>query len=225
MTKTATDILRQSRLFSTLNSETIERLISSSPPQKIANGKTLFSKGDPADAVYIVIKGEVAIEIISPQGQTVRVATLQQGAVFGELAVLDGGDRTADVRAAQDSKLLRIGCRAFQSLIEKSPAFSRAIIKDLIEKLRITNNQIEDISFKSLRSRLAALLIKLANNTGQNPAILQITQSALADRLSATREKVNIHLQAIQGTKAINLQRGRIEVLDLGKLSKFIHEG
>lgn len=225
MSKNITAILAQSRLLSAVDREEIDQLVVSSPLQKYAQGKTLFTKDDQADAAYVIISGEIAIEIMSPQGRTVRVATLREGSVFGEIAVLDMGTRTADARATEDTQVLRIGEKAFRDLITRAPEFALAIIKDLVEKLRMTDDQIEDISFKPLRSRVAALLIQLGDTIGGNTPTLQITQSALADRLSATREKVNIHLQALQAGNAIKLQRGRIDILDQDKLLDFIDEG
>lgn len=218
-------MLNKSRLFSTLGAEEIEKLITGAASQTVSSGKTLFCKADRADAVYVVVSGEIAIEIFSPQGKIVRIATLKSGAVFGEIAVLDGGARTTDARATEETQLLRIGESVFKRLTEEYPAFSMAIIKDLIGKLRSTDIQVEDISFKPLRSRLATLLMKLTDDTGEDAPTLAVTQSALAEQLSATREKVNVHLQAIQRANAIALRRGRIDILDRDKLREFIDEG
>jgi len=224
MNDAAAAILGRSRLFSTLDDDHIRRILASSPTVKIPGGKTIFSKGEPPDAVYVVLNGEIAIEIISPQGRSVRVATLKEGAVFGELAALDGGMRTADARASQNAELLRIGKSAFQDLIAQAPAFARAIIGDLIEKLRMTDDQIENISFKPLKPRLAGLLLTLAGDVDAAAPAIPITQAALAERLTATREKVNIHLQVIQRAGAIRLKRGKIDILDQDKLRAFADE-
>ena len=205
-----------------LNEQTLDQIVGASPVRTVGAGKTLFSKGDPAEAVYVVIEGEVAIEIISPNGRIVHVATLRPGAVFGEIAVLDKGVRTADVRALSSALVLRISDTAFRELVENSPAFSRAIIDDLIEKLRNTDGQLEDISFKPLHARLASLLLDFVADAPETVPSIKITQAALAERLSATREKVNVHLQSIQRAGAIKLRRGRIEVLDVGRLTTFV---
>ncbi len=225
MTQTPAAVLARSRFFSTLSKTQIARVLWLAGTTTVSCGKTLFSKGDPADAIYVVLNGEIAIEINSVKGRSVRVATLKDGAVFGELAALDGGKRTADARASRDTVLLRISKQTVQNLIAETPDFSMAIIKDLIEKLRNTDDQVEDISFKPLISRLAALLAGLAReNPGHAALSIHITQAALAERLTATREKVNIHLQSIQRAKAIRLGRGRIDILDLEALASFIDE-
>ena len=219
-------VIGESRLFSVLSPEQAARLLGAASKVKIASGMTIFSKGDPAAHVYVVLAGEIAIEIMSEEGRTVRVATLTQGDVFGELAVLDNGDRTADANARSAVEVLKISKSTFETLVANVPAVARFVIGDLIQKLRTSDEQLEDLTFKSLSARLAALLLKLADEatagTGEAGILeLKTTQAALGDRLSATREKVNIHLQSMQEAGAIALARGKVKILDREKLAMF----
>lgn len=222
MKRTPGEILSLSRLFRVLDDVAIERLVSASQTVDLPKGRILFARDDASDAAYIVLDGEISIEIVSPDGRAARFATLGTGDTFGELAVLDGLARTADARAASDARVLKIGKNRFMALAKEKPEFAFAIIADLVGKIRATNNQIEAVSFRSLRARLAALLLELAEKEGD---MARITQSELADRLSATREKVNMHLQSIRQAGAIALGRGRIEFRDLDRLLAFVDPG
>lgn len=215
------DILQNSRVFRSVCEQTAQRLFGASRKIQFDRGQLLFSRGDVADSIYVVIEGEVAIETISEQGRPVRVATLRPGQVIGELAVLDEAARTADARATQPSLLLKIDGAAFLMAVKEDPAFALTIIRNLITRLCETNDQIENISLHTLLIRVALTLSELAKGKSGTDRFIKITQTELADRLSATREKVNIHLQTIQRSGAIVLHRGRIEIVNAERLKQF----
>lgn len=210
--------LRRCRYFATLADADVDALARQSRRVALEKGELLFSKGDAADGVYLLTGGEIAIEANSPSGHVVCFATLCAGAIFGELAALDAAARTADARARSDATLVKIGVRAFREAVAACPAFSMAVIRDLIDKLRRTDSQIENISFRSLHARLARLLLDLASD---GRASISATQAELAEMLSATREKVNGHLQSLQASSAIALRRGAVDIRDRRILAAF----
>lgn len=217
--KNTLDLLERSRLFASLTIEAKKKLTRDIRLTTLTKGQLLFSRGDAADAVYVVKEGELAIEVLSDQGRSIRMTTLQQGDVFGEIAVLDSGERTADARATKKTELLRVPKSNFLLLALEEAKFSFAIVSDLASKIRKTNVQVENISFQPLRVRLALLLNELAARADHGT--INITQFEIADRLSATREKVNVHLQAIQNEGAIKIGRGKITICDIELLSSF----
>ncbi len=211
-------ILSQHPLFESVSGTALEELVSLSTTSCLERGEVLFVRKDPADSVYVVIEGQVALEIISDEGRQVRLDTLHSGDVFGEFAVLDEGGRTADARALCEVRLLRIGKSNFLEMIVCESRFALAIIKDLVNKIRQTDDKMEDMMFRPLRQRLAMLLLELAYESGRGQQAVTITQAEIAERLSATREKVNTHLQTLRRSGAIGLHRGKIEFLDCALL-------
>lgn len=208
--------LRRCAYFMALGDRSLANVARQSRRVSLEKGELLFSKGDSADGVYLLTGGEIAIEASSPSGHTVSFATLNAGAVFGELAALDDAPRTADARARTEATLVKIGVRAFKEAVADNPAFSMAVIRDLIHKLRRTDSQIENISFRGLQARLARLLLDLSPDGAQSVAA---TQAELAEMLSATREKVNGHLQSLRASSAIELRRGGVDIRDRKILS------
>ncbi len=187
----------------------------------VTRDRLIFAKGDAADAVYVVLDGEVAIEILSPEGRSVTLSVLGANQVFGELAALDGGVRTAGARASANGRLIKIPKAVVAALAEEEPRVALALIRGLIGKLRTTDQQIEDIAFRPLKARVAMMLMTLAGGeTIDAETTVAITQNALADRLSATREKVNLHLQALQQAGAVSLGRGKITIMKAGILRR-----
>lgn len=210
--------LRRCPYFRALDDKGFGKLALQSRRMSLGKGELLFSKGDPADGVYLLIEGEIAIEATSPSGHVVCFAALHAGAVFGELAALDDAARTADARARRMSELIKINVGAFKEAVAENPGFGMTVIRDLIGKLRRTDAQIENISLRSLQARLARLLLDL---TSDGRDTISATQAELADMLSATREKVNGHLQSLQTSSAIALRRGAVDIRDRKILKAF----
>ena len=211
--------------FSPLSGAALERVAKTARFIDIGKNQTLFSRGEEADAAYIIAGGQIAIEVLSGAGRVVRVATINAGAVIGELAVLDGGARTADARAVNAATLLRIPSAIIIEMFETEPAFAKAVVRGLAARLRSTNDQVESIALRSLPSRLARLLLTLGVDKDGKPGVITITQSELAERLLVTREKVNIHLQTLQRDGALKLSRGRIKLENLEPLYDAANDG
>lgn len=192
-----------------------------SPRVTLGRGEILFSAGDRAEALYIVLSGEIALEIDGADGKSICVSSLKSGGVFGELSILDGKPRSVGARAAAPTALLSIKAATFLALIRTHPDFALAILRDLAAKVRSTNGQVSGLSFQSLRSRVAGLIVSLSDAGANAAPALAMTQHELAGRLGASREKVNGHLQAMQTAGAIRLARGQIEILNRSALRRF----
>jgi len=213
-------LLADAPLFGALPSSARADL-AASPRVTLAKDEILFAAGDPASAVYLVLGGEVALEIDGADGKSVCVAVVGAGGAFGELGALDGQPRSVGARATAQTTLLSIKASAFLAHIRSHPEFALAIASELAGKLRRTNAQLTGLTFHSLRSRVAGLLDALAAAHPAETPSLAITQTELAARIAASREKVNVHLQAMQSAGAIRLGRGRIDVIDRRGLRRF----
>ena len=174
-------------------------------------------RGDSAENVYLILEGSVAVESMSSHGKSLSISSLHVGEVFGEMAVLDGRDRSANIRTLEPTSLLLIHKARFQALLKDNPGFAYEVILDLVGRLRRADDQIEAIMFLPLKRRLADLLLDLFRAHGPE---LKTTQAELANRLTATREKVNVNLQVLQEAGAIKLGRGRIWLIDEEILSR-----
>lgn len=133
-------------LFSRLSPDDLNEIIRGVRPFSLATGDTLFKQGDAGDAAYVVQSGEVNVYARADEAREVHVAALGPGAVIGELALLDGAPRSASVRAAEPTQLLRIDRGEFEFLRRnlRPAAFKliRSITVTLCERLRETNQQI-----------------------------------------------------------------------------------
>ena len=214
MTDAAALLMAARPPFDALSAKGRKRLAEAATPLALPKGRSLFDQGDPSDAVYAVTGGAVAVRTVGEGGQETHLAELRPGSVFGEMAVLDGGPRTAGVVATADSHLLRLPGAVFLAVASEEPGFALALARDVVAKLRAADLQIEDRSVLGLEARLAKFL--LANRDAEG--WVRLTQAGIAERVGVTREAVNRRMRAWEEAGALSLRRGRVRVLDEGAL-------
>ena len=193
--------LARSALFAAFSPALRQRLFDGGELVQLAAGDILARAGEPGEAIYLILEGEAEVRAVAPNGDELRLAALPAGAVIGEMAVLDGGPRSADLYAARRTKALRIARAAILAALEEEPKACIALAGELSRRLRATNAQIEDLRVLDLGARLAQLLLTEAG--GRDLATL--SQTEMARRLGAARESVNrkLHAWAERGWIAI----------------------
>ncbi|WP_445681303.1 Crp/Fnr family transcriptional regulator [Radicibacter daui] len=223
------DLLLRHYLFQDLPEDVIDRLLAMTVTRHVHAGETIFLKGDEGDTLYGVLSGKVRISVSSPTGKAVVFNIMETGDVFGEIALLDGLERTADAIAMEAGDLLMILRRDFMGLLEREPRLSIHLLKLLCERLRWTSDQIEDAVFLSLPARLAKKLISLADIYGEenDEGIrigLDLPQHELGHMMSTSRESINKHLQAWRRAGLIDLHRKSIIIKNRQALQEVIDE-
>lgn len=153
----------------------------------LASGAYLCRIGDPGDAVYVILDGEIEVRTSTSSGRDLRLVALQRGQIAGEMAALDGGLRSADMAATRRARLWRIPRSALMEALEAEPKAAVALLAEMSGRLRRTNAALEARATLDLGGRLAQLLVGEQNAR----ALIALTQSELARRLGASREKVN----------------------------------
>lgn len=203
--------------FARLGAEALEAIAGLCIARRLEAGQTLFVKGDPGDALYAIRRGQIRIATGSDDGQRRTLNVLGSGDVFGEVALLDGRPRTASAVASEPTDLLVVLRRDFLAMIERRPAVAVQVIELLCARIRWMSERTEEASFLPLDRRLVRRLIGLADDYGDEIAI---SQDELAAFVGATRESVNRQLQIWKRSGLIALGRGRIRILDAGRLGE-----
>jgi len=212
--------LAKSELMAALSEETRTRLARAGAPSALEPGALLFARGDKGDALYVLIEGEVEVRTSNEAGRDVRLAALKPGALIGEMAVLDGGARSADVAAIRRCRLLRISRDQALAALESEPKALLRLISELSRRLRNTNATLEDAQLLDLGGRLAQ---RLLDEAGEGAAVT-VTQTELARRIGASREKVNRKLHEWSDEGWISIGRAGIKLLARDKLKALIKE-
>jgi CRP/FNR family transcriptional regulator, cyclic AMP receptor protein len=170
----------------------------------------IFSRGDPGREIYLVLEGKIRLSILSSDGRELSFAHAGPGSIFGEIATLDGGERTAGATAITRVTAMALPQRAMQELIDNNPKVAGAAIRFLCTRLRETDQRLEAIALHRIEVRLARLLLSAVrlqspNATGEEvPLDLGMSQGELALLIGASRPKVNIALTMLQDMGAIS---------------------
>ena len=150
-----------------------------------------------------------------------------EGEIFGEIALLDGRPRTADATAMSSCELVVIERRDFVPFLQDHPDVTLKFIEILCARLRRTSEQVQDLTFLNLPTRLAKTLIQLAvesdGSTGKRK--VTITQREISQMIGRSRESTNKQLRVWAKRGWIKLERGGVSVLAPGKLADIAAEG
>lgn len=212
--------LAKADLLANLSEAMRRRLAVGGSPVAIDPGALLFSKGDPGDALYVLLEGEVEVRTSSESGRDVRLAALKPYTLIGEMAVLDGGARSADICAIRRSRFLRITRDQALAALESEPQALLKLLAELSRRLRAANAHIEDAQLLDLGGRLAQRLLEEAGEG----ATITVTQTELARRIGASREKVNRKLHEWCDEGWISIGRAGIKLVSRDKLKALISE-
>ena len=173
-------------LFRDLPKGMIGRLASYSRLTEIKKGDTVFLKGDPGRSVFAVTEGIVEISVASEDGRAIVLNLLGAGEIFGEIALLDGGPRSADAVALTDVKLAVLDRREFRSCLLEQPNAALKLLEVLAHRIRHTSAQVEDLSFSNAAGRLARSILALAE--AQVPGgKINVTQEELGKTIGLSR--------------------------------------
>ncbi|MFI4966286.1 MAG: Crp/Fnr family transcriptional regulator [Caulobacterales bacterium] len=183
--------LKDSEVLGVLSPAACARLAHRGAPVDLSPGAYLCRRGDPGDAVYVILDGEVEVRTSSPGGRDLRLVALGRGDLAGEMAVLDGEPRSADMAATRRTRAWRIPRTALIEALEAEPQAAVALLAEMSGRLRRSNAALEARTTLDVGGRLAQLLVGEQNAR----ALIALTQSELARRVGASREKVNRKLR------------------------------
>ena len=216
------DLIPGPSLFSDLRADTLHRLESLGTILHEPANQELFTQYEPGDALYMVKKGAVEISVMGISGKKLTLNYMGEGDLFGEIALLDGGPRTATAITVDGCQLLRITRADVLALIKAEPEIAIELIDVLCQRIRWISSQLEDRSLLPIEARLARRLLILDEKRGDSGGIVHISQSDLADFVGATRESINKVLVQWQKEDWIDMTRGSITVKDNEALNHII---
>lgn len=215
--------------FGGLEPDALERLAATMRARRFRRGEVLFHIGDPGDALFVILSGEVKISLPSDTGEEAILATLGPGEVFGELALLDGAPRSASATAMTATETVVLPRERFRQLIATEAGVRDALLASIAGELRRLTTHVEELHFLDITGRLAALLVRLANEGGTarpDGSIrlrTNLTQGDLAAMVGCTRQSVNKLLGQFTDDGFIRQDRDGIIVTDVARLAAAAH--
>jgi len=213
-------VLSKTELFAALDTQVSSELAERACVRAYRKDEVIFNQ-DQEDGkhLFVVAEGSVRLLIRSPQGDVVELARCWPPDVFGELALLDGGARSASAEAAENTTLIAVTRDELLRFMRSHEAVLDALLRSLGKLVRRANQQSTDLVFLNLPARVAKKLLELAPASRVAPR-RKVSQADLAQMVGGARQTVNQVLQTFQGRGWIRVSHRAIEVLDADELRR-----
>jgi len=191
-----------------------------------AGGVLVVSFRDPSSDVYFVVSGRVRATVYSPGGREVTFRDLGAGEIFGDIAAIDGGPRSAEVHTLEPSVLAWLSAGDFRRLLRRYPEVAEALMRRLAHLVRSLSERVFELSTLAVNDRLHAELLRLAaacGGSGRSAVIPELpTHQELANRIGTHREAVTRELKRLEAAGLIE-RRGRALLMpDLARLRRMV---
>jgi CRP/FNR family cyclic AMP-dependent transcriptional regulator len=214
----AADLLARSELFSAFQPEAVAAIAASARSMSLERNDIIFAEGEPADALYVVQSGRIAILLRSVDGRESVVALMEEGDLFGEMALFEPTGRTAEARALETSQLVAVPYPAVRAALEATPEVLWSVVALLARRLRVTDAALADTMFLDVTGRTAKRLLELAGEADE--FVLPVTQEELAGMVGASRERVNKAIAAFIRLGWLEQVERRYRIVNREQLSR-----
>ena len=212
-------------MFENLTPEQLQPLGEKMLTRKYHRGEVVFHQDDPGDRMHIIVQGRVRISIDSFDGREKDIALLNPGECFGEMALLDGSNRSANATAVDDIETLVLLREDFIKFIGEHPLVAAQTTAILTNRLRNANQMMGDLAFLDVPTRVAKQLLELAEKQLGGAAAdgdieIPIGQDELARLVGSTRETVSRALTSYRQMGLLTTSHRRISITNLHGLER-----
>jgi CRP-like cAMP-binding protein len=219
------DFLTRVPIFSNLSPEQLQSLPGKLHRHHYHRGEVIFHQEDPADRIHIIVTGTVKISITSEDGRERDIALFQPSDCFGEMALLDGSNRSATATAVEETETMALYRQDFLDYLSENPEVASDVNSLLIQRLRNSNEMLGDMVFLDVPTRVAKQLLTLAetyagDSDDRGPVVVPMGQDELARLVGASRETVSRALNSYRRLGILDTAHRRITITDLPRLEK-----
>ncbi len=213
-------LLTEVRFLRAVSPAAIDALTDAAVCLRYVEGETIFLEGESTAGMFIVEAGTIKISRISLEGREYIMHLVERGDTFNDVATLDGGPNPAHAVAHTDVVLWRIDRADLRRLAREHPDLAWALIEDLAARARVAVGLVHDLAMRSVRGRLARLLLEEAESRDSDVVQRLLTQEEMAARLGTVREMVGRTLRSMANDGLIQFDRHRIVILDPQRLAE-----
>lgn len=214
--------LFQSPLMQALSAPLKAAIAEQSELVKLPKGAYVHRKGDAFTGIYILLNGTLKAMGVTAKGYAYSLTQINPGTVFGEVAFIDGGDRTHDAVCIQNSELARLAPKQLSQLTQEFDDFYPAMAKLACLHIRQSFAVVDDFLTLSPEQRMAKRLAELALEGSECSQLISLKQEELAAWVGISRQSVNKTLRKWERLSWIKITYGGIEILSLDALTALI---
>ena len=210
-------------IFSGLTDSELSFLVQRAVTRQCSPGETVFTEGEPCSGLYVVEKGHIRVFKSSASGREQVLSIDGPGSSVAEVPVFDGGNYPASGAAVDNATLLFVRKQDFHALCLAHPEVALKVLRVVGARLRRLVGIIEELSFTTVRHRLASFLIRLAQGEGKRTAdgveiMLPASHQELASQIGTVRELVSRNLSRLQAEGLLKVEGRNVIVRDLKAL-------
>lgn len=221
----SSDFLVNVPIFTDLSQETIDKIATLGKKKTYDKDSVILMEEEAGTALFVIIKGKVKVSRTSTDGREVILSILGESDFFGEMAILDGLNRSASVIAIEDSELFIIQRNEFIDLLKNHPEVSISLLQELTARLRSADMKIKSLSLKDAEGKVATVILQIADDIGKiKHGIVEIEklplQQDLANMAGTSRETISRTLHSFAKKGLIELESSKLRILDYEKFKE-----
>jgi CRP-like cAMP-binding protein len=198
-------------IFQDLSEQEMQEMDQATTMSTCEPGRVFYGPDERGEVLFLLKKGRVQLYRLSPDGKKLIVAVLDEGAIFGEMSLVGQGMHNTFAEAIDDCILCVMSRTDVERIIQRNPLVGIRFMESMASRLKEAEAKLEDLAFKSIPARLAALLQELA---GTDDTIQGYTHQDLAEMLGTYRETTTQTLNEFKSRSWIDIGRKQITILD-----------
>ena len=204
-------LLKNIPLFAGLTEAQLEQLARMAVIRKVQRNTTIVHVGDSTDSLFVIISGGAKVLNRDVEGREVILTLLEAGECFGEMGLIDGSPRSADVVTIESCELLVISKADFTKALADNIELCLNIMKSLVLRLREANRKIESLALMDVYGRVAKLLLDFSEEeNGVRVIRRKVTKQDMAKMVGASREMVSRVMKDLENSGYIRVEAGCI---------------
>ena len=212
-----TDHLRNVPIFTDLTDSDLTKIASKMVPRVYDKGQMILLEESMGETFFIITQGAVKVTRLSADGREVILAILGESDFFGEMSLLDGEGRSANIVANEDAKVLTLSRNDFLDCLESYPKIAIALLEELATRLRKSDQQIESLSLSDSEHRIGIALIRLAGELGTikqgHVTVKNLPyQQDIANMAGTSRETVSRTLKLLEDKKLVRRENRNLTI-------------
>jgi len=215
----SSDFLGNVPIFTDLSQEALDKISDLGKMKTYEKDSVILMEEEAGTALFVIIKGKVKVSRTSGDGREVILSILGESDFFGEMAILDGLNRSASVTAIEQSELFIIQRNEFIDLLRNHPEVSISLLQELTTRLRAADMKIKSLSLKDAEGKVATVILQIADDIGKiKHGIVEIEklplQQDLANMAGTSRETISRTLHSFAKKGLIELEGSKLRILD-----------
>lgn len=222
------DFLLYVPIFADLPPETIAEIAKIGTRRKYKKDSVVLLEEDAGGALFVIISGKVKVARTSTDGKEVILSILGESDFFGEMAILDGQTRSANVIAIEDSELFLIRRDDFLNLLTTHPEVAIALLQELTQRLRQADMKIKSLTLKDAEGKVATVLLQIADDLGMikhGKVVIEKLplQQDLANMAGTSRETISRTLHSFAKRGLVEIDGSTLRIVDYEKFKELFN--